>query len=144
MCTNIANDFQIGCDSWHPDNVTISPTQGKVDQRKTNNNANAWISANRMGGIDEGGTIFPLTCKKVQIKGKSNDDRLTIESKCTLTKCELPGGLELGQIQSAEDCIEESEDNGDIGKSVSTLKLDNNGLLKGRIWSKGIWVKPAI
>jgi len=109
-----------------------------VDQKKTNNNAIAYLSVGEMGGIvveDE----FELDCKKVQIKGKANDDKLTAESKCTLTKCELPGGITLDMIASAEQCIEDAEDAENIGKKVSTLKLDNQNLLKGNIWSKGSW-----
>jgi hypothetical protein len=137
-CEDADNAFEIGCDSWHPDNVTISPKQGKVDQKKTDNNAYAYMSVGEMGGIVEE-TEFELDCKKVQIKGKANDDKLTAESKCTLTKCNIPGGLTLDQIASAEACIDAAEDAGDIGKKVSTLKLDNQNLLKGNIWSKGTW-----
>jgi len=137
-CEDGNDDITIGCDSWHPDNVTISTKQGKVDQKKTDNNATAYMVANLIGGqavnIDE-----DLECKKVQIKGKANDDKLTAESKCTLTKCEIPGGLTVEQIGLIEDCIDDAEESGDIGKKVSTLKLDNQNLLKGNIWSKGIW-----
>jgi hypothetical protein len=38
--------------------------------------------------------------------------------------------------------MEDSEDNGDLGKSVTTLKLDNNNQLKGKIKSKGTWLLP--
>ncbi|MBW2578051.1 MAG: hypothetical protein JRE38_08290 [Deltaproteobacteria bacterium] len=138
MCNDDDNAFEIGCDSWHPDNVTMSTKQGKVDQKKTNNNAYAYMSVGEMGGIVEE-QEFELNCKKVQIKGKSNDDKETVESKCTLTKCEIPGGLTLDQIASAEQCIEDAEDAENIGKKVSTLKLDNQNLLKGNIWSKGVW-----
>lgn len=82
---------------------------------------------------------YPLDWEKVQIKGKIDDDKLTIESQCTFTKCDIPGSLTIDQIRSAEDCMEDSEDNGDLGKSVTTLKLDNNNLLKGTITSKGTW-----
>ena len=138
MCSNSENDFEIGCDSWHPDSVNMTSKQGKVDQKKKDNNADAWIAGSELGGAVGDFDVF-LDCQKVQIKGKSNDDKQTIESKCTLTKCELPQGITLGQIESAADCIEESEDSGAIGKKVSTLKLDGNNLLKGNIWSKGIW-----
>jgi hypothetical protein len=137
-CEDENNTITMGCDSWHPDNVTISTKQGKVDQKKTNNNAIAYMEASLIGGqavdIDE-----VLECKKVQIKGKANDDKFTAESKCTLTKCEIPGGLTVEQIGLIEDCIDDAEDSGNIGKKVSTLKLDNQNLLKGNIWSKGMW-----
>ena len=137
-CEDNDNAFSIGCDSEHPDNVTISPKQGKVDQKKKDNNAYAYLDVGEMGGIVEE-TEFELDCQKVQIKGKSNDDTQAIESKCTLTKCQIPGGLTLDQIASAEQCIDDAEDAEDIGKKVTTLKLDNNNLLKGNIWSKGTW-----
>jgi hypothetical protein len=140
-CEDIDNDFRIGCDSDHPDSVNISRKQGKVDQKKRDNNADAWIAVDEMGGITED-AVYPLDCDRVQIKGKLNDDKMTIESQCTLTKCEVPGDLTLDQIRSAEDCMEDSEDNGDLGKSVTTLKLDNNNLLKGKIKSKGMWLLP--
>jgi hypothetical protein len=137
-CEDNDNFVTIGCDSWHPDNVTISTKQGKVDQKKTDNNAIAYLEASLIGGqeVDIGGV---LECKKVQIKGKSNDDKFTAESKCTLTKCEIPGGLTVDQIGLIEDCVDDAEESGDIGKKVSTLKLDNQNLLKGNIWSKGMW-----
>ena len=137
-CSDIDNDFQIGGDSDHPDNVTIAPKTGKVDQRKADNNAYAYMSVGEMGGIVEE-TEFELNCEKVQLKGKSNDDTQAIESKCMLKKCAIPGGLTLDQIASAQQCIENAEDSEDIGKKVTTLKLDNNNLLKGNIWSKGTW-----
>jgi hypothetical protein len=138
VCEDEANAFEIGCESGHPDNVTISTKQGKVDQKKTNNNAIAYMDIGMMGGevVDD---KLELDCKKVQIKGKANDDKLTAESKCTLTKCELPGGITLDMIASAEQCIEDAEDAENIGKKVSTLKLDRNNELKGNIWSKGTW-----
>jgi hypothetical protein len=131
----------LGCFSTHPDNVTISPKQGKVDQKKKDNNAIAWISAQKLDGIVLDPEIIeqPLLCKKVQIKGKSNDDKETIESKCTLTKCDLPGGLTLDDLAAIGNCIDDSEDAGLLGKKVQTLKLDNNNQLKGNIWSKGTW-----
>jgi hypothetical protein len=140
-CVDLNSDFAMGCFSTHPDNVTISPKQGKVDQKKKDNNAIAWISAQKLDGVVLDPEIIeqPLLCKKVQIKGKSNDDKETIESKCTLTKCDLPGGLTLDDLAAIGNCIDDSEDAGLLGKKVQTLKLDNNNQLKGNIWSKGTW-----
>jgi hypothetical protein len=137
-CGGLNDSFEIGCYSEHPDNVTISSNQGKVDQKKTDNNARAYMNVAELGGItvnDE----FDLDCKKVQLKGKSNDTTERIESKCTLTKCQIPGAFSPNQIASAQQCIEEQEDAGNIGKKVTSLKLDNNNLLKGKIWSRGVW-----
>ncbi|MBW2578380.1 MAG: hypothetical protein JRE38_09970 [Deltaproteobacteria bacterium] len=138
FCGSLNDSFEIGCYSEHPDNVTISSNQGKVDQKKTDNNARAYMNVAELGGITVN-TEFDLDCKKVQLKGKSNDNTDRIESKCTLTKCQIPGALSPDQIASAQQCIEEQEDAGNIGKKVTSLKLDNNNLLKGKIWSRGVW-----
>jgi hypothetical protein len=114
---------------------------GEVDQKKNGNNADAWIAVDEMGGIIED-TVYPLDCERVQIKGKLNDVYDTIESQCTLTKCEIPGGLTIDQLRSATECMEGSEENGDLRKSVTTLKLDNNNMLKGKVKSKGSWILP--
>jgi hypothetical protein len=138
MCNDADNEFTINCDSHHPDRVSISTKQGMVDQKKRDNNAHAWIDVLEMGGIIED-TTLDLDCDKVQIKGKANDDKLTAESQCTLSKCVVPGELTIDQVRSAEICIDDSEENGTIGKNVTTLKLDNNNMLKGKIKSKGDW-----
>jgi len=140
-CVDLESDFALGCSSWHPDSVNMTPKQGKVDQKKKDNNAIAWISATKIHGIILQEEIIeqPLLCDRVQIKGKSNDDKETIESKCTLKKCDLPLGLTLADLTAIGNCIEDSEDAGLLGKKVQTLKLDNNNQLKGNIWSKGTW-----
>ena len=137
MCADADNDFEIGCDSEHPDKVSLSTNTGRVDQRKNGNNAHAWMSVVKMGGIVED-TTFDLDCEKVQLKGKSNDKTDKIDAQCTLKKCVVPGGLLIDQVRSAEACIEDSEENGEIGKKVTTLKLDRNNLLGGKITSKGL------
>jgi hypothetical protein len=96
-CIDNDNNFTIGCDSDHPDGVNLTPVQGKVDQKKKDNNAEAWMAVDTMGGIFED-DVYPLICDRMQIKGKLNDDKLTIESQCTLTKCEIPGSLTIDQI----------------------------------------------
>ncbi|MBW2716575.1 MAG: hypothetical protein JRD03_10885 [Deltaproteobacteria bacterium] len=139
MCNDIMNDFQIGCDSTHPDSVNLTPKQGKTDQKKRDNNAYAWIWADEIGGIDEDNTTFELTCDRVQMTGKANDDKFTAEARCTLSKCDIPGGLTVDQVIAMGDCIDDAEDSGNIGKGVSTLRLDNKNQLKGNIKSKGGW-----
>jgi hypothetical protein len=47
--------------------------------------------------------------------------------------------LTFGEFQSAAECIENAEDDGDIGKGVSTLRTDNNGQIRGNIRTKGVW-----
>jgi len=141
MCVDIDNDFQIGCDSDHPDKVKLARWRGEVNQQKKDNNASAWMWVGMLGGIDEGGTLFPLDCEKVQLKAKSNDRNEKIESECKLTKCELPTSLSEDQFRSAEACIDDAEATGDIGKRVTTLKRDNNNLLGGKIKSKGVWLE---
>jgi hypothetical protein len=137
-CVDPDSDFAMGCYSTHPDSVNMTPKQGKVDQKKRDNNAVAWIEASKLDG-DPLELDTDLVCDKVQIKGKSNDDKETIESKCTLNKCAIPGELTLNQIAAIVDCVDDSEDSGLLGKKVQTLKLDKNNLLKGNIWSKGTW-----
>jgi len=141
MCVDIDNDFQIGCDTDHPDKVKLTRWRGEVNQKKKDNNASAWMWVGMLGGIDEGDTLFPLDCEKVQLKGKSNDRNEKIESECKLTKCELPTSLSEDQYRSAEACIDDAEATGDLGKKVTTLKRDNNGLLGGKIKSKGVWLE---
>jgi hypothetical protein len=139
MCNDIMNDFQIGCDATHPDSVNLTPKQGKVNQKKRDNNANAWIWAGTIGGTDFGDTTFDLVCDRVQMTGKANDDKFTADAKCTLSKCDPPEGLTFGEFQSAAECIENAEDDGDIGKGVSTLRTDNNSQIRGNIRTKGVW-----
>lgn len=139
MCQNADNDFEFGCDSTHPDGINMNPVQGKVNQKRRDNNANAWIYGGIIGGIDEMDTTFFLNCERVQATGKANDKKGTADAKCVFTKCDLPEELTVGQIASIEDCIEESEDDGSLGKRVSTMRLDNNNKLKGTVRSSGDW-----
>jgi hypothetical protein len=138
MCQNADNDFEIGCDTTHPDSANMTPQQGKVDQKKNENNATAWISAGTIGGVMYEST-WNLDCEQVRQSGKANDNKFTADAMCTLTKCDIPGGLTVDEIISMQDCIDEAEENGDIGKKVSTLKLDSNNQLKGKIKSAGDW-----
>lgn len=137
QCVDTDNDFRFGCDSNHPDSVSISTNQGKVNQKKNDNNADAYLNVATMGGLPVN-LSFPLVCDRVQMKGKSNDSNDKIQAQCNLKKCDIPGDLTVAQLQSASACIEGSEDDGSLGKSVTTLQLDNNNQLKGKITSKGI------
>jgi hypothetical protein len=141
MCVDIDNDFQIGCDSDHPDKVKLARFVGEVSQKKRGNNASAWMWVGEMGGFDVGGTLFPLDCERVQLKGKLKNRNEKIESECKLTKCELPTSLSEDQYRSAEACIDDAEATGDLGKKVTTLKRDKNNLLGGKIKSKGVWLE---
>jgi hypothetical protein len=138
FCGSLDASFEMGCYSEHPDDVSISSNQGKVEQKKRGNNARAYMNVAELGGITVD-TEFDLDCQKVQLKGKSNDNTERLESKCTLTKCQIPGALSRDQIASAMQCIEDQEDAGNIGRKVTKLSLDKNNLIKGRIWSRGVW-----
>ncbi len=136
MCENAEVDYTIGCDTWHPDRVNLSTHQGQVDQKKRGNNAIAWMSANLIGGeIVELGPV-DLDCEKVQLKGKYNTKKETIDVKCTIKNCQLPQGLELGDVNDMIDCAEEAQDSGALGKRAGNLRLRQD-LLSGHIRSKG-------
>jgi hypothetical protein len=137
MCTDSDNDFEMGCDSNHPDRASMSTNSGKVDQRKNDNPGDAWMVVNEMGGIDEGGATIPLDCDRVQLKGKSNDRNDKIDSQCTLKSCDIPGALTVDQVRSAIACMDDSVDNGSLGKNVESLKLKND-TIEGKITSKGL------
>jgi len=137
MCLDNDNDFQIGCDSEHPDGVKLSNNQGKVDQRQRDNNAYAYISVTEMGGIADD-TEYELDCDRVQLKGKSNDNNDKMDVQCRLKGCEIPGDLTVAQIQSAETCIDDAQDLDNIGKRVTNLRLNNKNLLRGKITSRGV------
>ena len=137
-CVNADNNFEIGCYSDHPDSVNLSKKQGKVDQKKKDNDANVWMVATAIGGeaedIDE-----DLDCEKVQIKGKSNSDKFTIDAKCTMKKCKLPGSVSVAQIDAMIQCIDDEVENGDLGKKVGNLKKNTDNEITGKITSKGVW-----
>ena len=136
-CTDIDNDFYIGCETTHPDSVNVSKNQGKVDQKKNNNNAYAYMSVGEMGGeIEE--TEFELSCEKVQVMGMANIQNDKVKVQCALKGCEIPGGLTLNQIDSAVACINAAEDSGDLGKKVQSLKLNNNNRLNGKVKAAGM------
>lgn len=135
-CTDIDNDFYIGCETTHPDNVNVSKNQGKVDQKKNGNNAYAYISVGEMGGMVEE-TEFELSCNRVQVMGMANIDNDKVKSQCMLKGCEIPEGLTVGQIGSAIDCIDAAEASGDLGRRVQSLKLNNNNRIGGKIQAAG-------
>jgi hypothetical protein len=136
FCQDADNLFYIGCETDHPDSVNLSANQGKVNQTKKDNNAEAFIDVYEMGGIIEDSTYY-LSCDRVQVKGMANYKNDKIQTQCILKGCEIPASLTVGQIQSASDCADNAEKNGDLGKSVQTLKLNNKNLINGRIKSKG-------
>ena len=136
-CSDSDNDFYIGCDSDHPDSVKLSNNQGKVDQRKRDNNGYAYLDVYEMGGIVED-TEFGLDCERVQLKGKSNDNNDRMDVQCMLKGCQIPEGLTVGQLQSAETCIDDAQDLDNIGRRVTNLRLNNNNELGGKITSKGV------
>jgi hypothetical protein len=135
-CANEGIDivYLIGCNTWHPDRVNLSTHQGQVDQKKRDNNAGAWIAAERYKGVVD--WFEPLSCDKVQLKGKNNTKRDQMDIKCTLKNCELPGPITVDFINDAIACAEAAEDSGELGKRAGNLKL-KNGELSGHIRSKG-------
>jgi hypothetical protein len=139
QCVDADNEFWVACSSTHPDKVKLSTHQGKVDQMKKGNSANFLLMANKLGGkvVDFPGEAPPLTCERVSMKGKLHDFTKKIESRCIIKNCDIPDWLTVPQIESAIRCLDDSEDTGDLGKKVQTLKLDRNDQLGGRIWSKG-------
>ena len=136
MCANDIVDFSIGCESTHPDRANLTKTQAQIDQKKRDNNAVAWMAANKLGGevvnIDEA-----LECDKVQLKGKYNTRNDRIEAKCTIKNCKIPNGVTVGDIDDAIECADDAEDSGDLGKKVSSVKKNNANELSGNIKSKG-------
>ena len=37
MCSSEEIAYEIGCDTWHPDRISLSKDQGQVDQKKKDN-----------------------------------------------------------------------------------------------------------
>jgi hypothetical protein len=130
MCDNGDIAYEIGCDSWHPDRVNLSTHQGQVDQKKRDNNADAWMAGSRLDGT------AGLDCEKVQLKGKYNTKNETIDVKCTIKNCQLPQDLQIGDVNDMIDCADEEQDSGDLGKRAGNLKLKGD-LISGHIRSKG-------
>ena len=138
VCIDADNDFEIYCETDHPDKLRLSARQGTVEQGRKGNNANAVMDVGVMGGIAEN-TQIPLSCERVEVKGRSNDGTERVEARCTLKGCDIPGELTVGQIQSAVDCIDAAVANGNLGKKVQNLKLNDDNEIGGRIRSKGVW-----
>ena len=136
-CTDIDNDFYFGCETTHPDSINVSKNQGKVDQKKNDNNAYAYLSVGEMGGIVEE-TEFELSCEKVQVMGMANVENDKVKVQCVLKDCAIPGGLTLNQIESAIACIEAAENSGDLGKKVQSLRTNNNDETSGKIKAAGM------
>jgi hypothetical protein len=137
MCVDINNNFEIGCDSDHPDKVNLSTKQGQVEQKKKGNNADAWMVASKLDGADVD-INESLDCEKVQLKGKANNVNQKIDVKCTLKKCELPAGVTAAQIDAAIDCAVAAVGNGDIGRKVGRVSQNSDDRISGRIQSKGV------
>jgi hypothetical protein len=137
MCVDINNDFEIDCDSDHPDKVNLSTKQGQVEQKKKGNNADAWMVASKLNGADVD-INESLDCEKVQLKGKANTVNQKIDVKCTLKKCERPAGLTTAQIDAAIDCAVAAVGNGDIGRKVGRVSQDRDEQISGHIRSKGV------
>jgi len=140
-CADDENDFTIGCYTDHPDLIIVGTKTVKVDQKVNGNGAYGYMDVVEMGGIVENAQA-KLVCDKVKMISFSNDDSDKIKSRCILVRCSIPSGttlsLTLDQIESALACIDDSEVDGSLGKSVSTLTLDNNDLLRGNITSQGL------
>jgi hypothetical protein len=137
MCVDINNDFEIGCDSDHPDKVNLSTKQGQVEQKKRGNNADAWMVASKLNGADVD-INESLDCEKVQLKGKANNVNQKIDVKCTLKKCEFPAGVDAAQIDAAIDCAVAAVGNGDIGRKVGRVSQNSDEQISGHIRSKGV------
>jgi hypothetical protein len=137
MCVDINNDFEIGCDSDHPDKVNLSTKQGQVEQKKKGNNADAWMVASKLDGADVD-INESLDCEKVQLKGKANNVNQKIDVKCTLKKCELPAGVTPAQIDAAIDCAVAAVGSGDIGRKAGRVSQNSDDQLSGHIRSKGV------
>jgi len=136
-CTDIDNDFYMGCETTHPDSISVSNNQGKVDQKKNNNNAHAYLSVGEMGGIVEEAD-FELSCEKVKVMGMANTQNDKVKVQCVLKNCEIPEGLTPNQIDSAVACIEAAENSGDLGKKVQSLRTNNNDQTSGKIKAAGM------
>jgi hypothetical protein len=136
MCASEEIEYEIGCNTWHPDRVNISTHQGQVDQKKRDNNADAYMEFTRRNGQDQDTEELELDCDKVQLKGKYNTKNEKIDAKCTIKNCDLPGNLTVAEIEDAIDCAEDAVDNEELGKRVGNLKL-KNGKISGHIRSKG-------
>jgi hypothetical protein len=137
MCVDINNNFEIGCDSDHPDKVNLSTKQGQVEQKKRGNNADAWMVASKLNGVDVD-INESLDCEKVQLKGKANNVNQKIDVKCTLKKCDLPAGVTAAQIDAAIDCAVGAVGNGDIGRKAGRVSQNSDDQLSGHIRSKGV------
>jgi hypothetical protein len=137
-CSDDTIDYDIRCDTEHPDNVNISKHQGKVDQKKKGNNARATMRAwvlNSLPVVD-GPFVADLVCEKIQVKGKYNTKNDKMDLKCTVKKCKFLLGITTADIEDAIDCTEDAVDSGVLGKKATNLKL-RNGLISGNISSKG-------
>jgi hypothetical protein len=141
-CASPQIEYRIGCDTWHPDKVNISTHQGQVDQKKKNNNAQAWMIFTRRLGENQDPEELDLDCDKVQLKGKYNTKNEKIDAKCTIKNCGLPGNLTVEEIQDAIDCAEAAVDNEELGKRAGNLKLKGDQL-SGHIRSKGTPVEEG-
>jgi hypothetical protein len=137
MCVDINNNFEIGCDSDHPDKVNLSTKQGQVEQKKRGNNADAWMVASKLNGVDVD-INESLDCEKVQLKGKANNVNQKIDVKCTLKKCELPAGVTPAQIDAVIDCAVAAVGTGDIGRKAGRVSQNSDDQLSGHIRSKGV------
>jgi hypothetical protein len=137
MCVDINNNFEIGCDSDHPDKVNLSTKQGQVEQKKRGNNADAWMVASKLNGADVD-INESLDCEKVQLKGKANNVNQKIDVKCTLKKCELPADVTAAQIDAAIDCAVAAVGSGDIGRRAGRVSQNSDDQLSGHIRSKGV------
>jgi len=130
-CLDSDNNFTIGCETWHPDNVSLSKNKGKVDQTKRNNDAIAYMSASELNG-DPVMIDTELSCDKVQLKSKSNIQNNRMQIMCNLRKCDIPGALTLDQIDAAIEC---ASDKSNVGRRVSNIRAKNqqmNGTIKTR------------
>jgi len=136
-CADDDNDFDLYCETNHPDKVSLSTNQGTVGQMKKGNNANAVLDVVKIGGIAVGAEI-PLSCEKVQVTGKLSEKTGKIEAQCKLKGCEIPN-LTVNQVLSAIACIDASLANGSLGGKVQNLKLDKDNKIGGKIKSKGTW-----
>jgi len=137
MCVDNNNNFEIGCDSDHPDKVNLSTKQGQVEQKKRGNNADAWIVASKLNG-DDVDINESLDCEKVQLKGKANNVNQKIDVKCTLKKCELPDAVTPAQIDAVIDCAVAAVGSGDIGRKAGRVSQNSDDQLSGHIRSKGV------
>lgn len=148
-CDDDVSDFTITCESDHPDVVHVRKSKIRVEQRTKKLNPALISIAGRLGATGNVATV--CSCEQVRLSSAAKTKPLPENSKmgfeCKFSKCDCLNAIPVDDLVLGMQCFDSSlsvnfevdKDEKIVGRKSSAIKvkIDKNGLLDGRMKSRG-------